>query len=415
MMSPKSISTAQAVIITTSRAAREVIGKNDLRYRMGAINYSTSPFDWMAALDGFLVNGIYSGLIATTNVAISSALARISDKSKFTYYNSLGFWAQKSAEWVAKRLAFEAEIDAARVGLGLGSIPIIGNKLGNALLTGFPARSALSNRKEATEGQHFQFFFRSLKPSIWESDREQGSLANLNPLSSVEPVAPKGILRMPPAITQFTESYNPTWQQQNILGSAQKTHKYQYTDRTVNLSVELYSNTLAELRYNIWRLNWLADHTYGKLTNFNKAEQQRSQGQGGLLSGFLGEGGENISTNSRFTQTVEYKEFPFIKITVGTVLIEVPCYITSLSLNYHMDAPWELGDDLKNRWKGKKELQWPHWITVTLAFNVLYDTLDPTTKSFYNQVGTNEKKALSIKNLLKSAKPDPIDYMTWGK
>jgi len=45
MMSPKSISTAQAVIITTSRAAREVIGKNDLRYRMGAINYSTSPFD----------------------------------------------------------------------------------------------------------------------------------------------------------------------------------------------------------------------------------------------------------------------------------------------------------------------------------------------------------------------------------
>jgi hypothetical protein len=53
----------------------------------------------------------------------------------------------------------------------------------------------------------------------------------------------------------------------------------------------------------------------------------------------LGEGGENISTNSRFTQTVEYKEFPFIKITVGTVLIEVPCYITSLSVNYHMDAP----------------------------------------------------------------------------
>jgi len=45
----------------------------------------------MSALDGFLVNGVYSGLIATTNVAISSALSRISDKSKFTYYNSLGF------------------------------------------------------------------------------------------------------------------------------------------------------------------------------------------------------------------------------------------------------------------------------------------------------------------------------------
>jgi len=56
---------------------------------------------------------------------------------------------------------------------------------------------------------------------------------------------------MPPAITQFTESYNPTWQQQNILGSTQKTHKYQYTDRTINLTIELYSNTLAEFRYNI--------------------------------------------------------------------------------------------------------------------------------------------------------------------
>jgi len=48
---------------------------------------------------------------------------------------------------------------------------------------------------------------------------------------------------------------------------------------------------------------------------------------------------EETPGNSKFTQTVEYKEFPFIKITVGTVLIEVPCYITNLSVNYHMEAP----------------------------------------------------------------------------
>lgn len=326
----------------------------------------------------FFYGGIYntwnSSVRSTTNMVLGYALSNIKsgggNKSARSIWLQTGSIFQDSLMYLASNWFFQQELTKT---IGFLQSPKV-SSLQIIRVGSFPSRHANSSIKDASKGQRFQFFFRSLKPSIWKKD--------ITPLSTdppAIPAIPKGILRMPHSISNFGETYNATWNQQNILGSSQKLHKYQYTDRSVNLTVELFSNSLVELRYNIWRLNWLSEHVYGKLSTFKQNPTKASD------------------DSYRFSQEIEFVEYPFIKATVGTVLVEVPCYITSLGVNYHMDAGWELGDDILNRQRGEKDLQWPHWITVSLSMNILYDKMDPSTSTFYSQDPTGTSLLDQIK------------------
>jgi len=97
----------------------------------------------------------------------------------------------------------------------------------------------------------------------------------------------------------------------------------------------MFADSYQQLQFNIWRMNWLANHCYGSLKNFND---------------FIEAPADNQSNDrSRFVSNIEYKEFPFMKLTIGTVFVEVPCYINNMNVNYDMDAPWETGDETENQ------------------------------------------------------------------
>lgn len=386
-------------LMAASLATMRVMGNNDHLYFRSLPTF-WSDFDNKALhhIESALYGGIYGlGKSTWNTVVITNILANIDVISERSYFeHSLGRAALNSLSYITSNLLVEAEL--AIESLYSNAEKKIGNvsSFFNALRGNIPARNVLSTVAQASKGQSFQFFLRSLKPSIWKSDTNKGDTK-----------APKGILRLPHSVSNFQETYNATWNQQNILGSAQKIHRYQYTDRSINLTLELYSHSLVELRYNIWRLNWLSEHLYGKLSNFIRNEEN-------IVSNPI----QNVDAttapkNARFSQTVEYKEYPFMRLTFGTVLVEVPCYISNMTINYHMDAPWEIGDDLLNRLNGEKNLQWPHWITVTLTFNVLYDTLDPTSKSFYKQDGTKKENSNSLQDLASGNILKQLDYIEW--
>lgn len=398
-MSQEFLSPAETTIIIASKVAREAMGRSNNHYYRGLPVHNTYISDYstniMDVVDSFLYGGLYGGLTNQTSAALSFFISsNFRDKQKYIFDNSLGKWSLDSVQYIAKNLIIEGELLLSKA---LAAAPPITNRL-TPIATNIPARKAGITKADATRGQKFQFFFRSLKPSIWKHDLDP------NPMYALTSNAPKGILTMPHSISEFSERYNPTWAEQNILGSSQKLHKYKYTDRQISLTVELYSNSLIELRYNIWRLNWLADHTYGKLSNFKKQKLD-------IINQITNE----IPSNALFSQDIEYKEFPFIKITIGTVVNELPCYISSLSINYHMDSPWEMGDDLLNRINGSKTLQWPHWITIQLTFNVLYDTMDPTQNySFYSQDGSKETNQNFFSKIASGNLLSALDYIEWG-
>jgi len=350
-------------VIAVFKGVTEALVSTDYQYRRG-VGFSSDP---MSVIDSVLYSGAQSSTYNAANFLLNYLIFSIKSEHMFLYNNSL-LPMVNALKWLTKNWLATLEIDM------VGKFTAVSDSgLANwSVLSKIPARRAHITKEAAAANQHFQFFFRSLKPSIWKKD------AQLVPDLTK---APKGILLLPSSITNFSESYNANWNQQNILGNVQKLHKYQYTDRTISLTIDLYSHDLAELRYNIWRLNWLADHTYGNLSSISENKE--------------------VQDNIKFTQSIDYKEQPFIRATIGSVINELPCYINSLSINYHMDKPWAIGSEFMNRLKGSKELQYPHLITVTLGLNVLYDALDPTSKPFYTQDGSLERKDDKIDSKLK--------------
>lgn len=327
-------------------------GPNDLIYRRG-VGFDLHP---RPLVDSVLYAGAHSSVYGVGNFALNTLIGLIPNDSINLYFNGVSYAVNK-VMWGLAEASFNLELKAAKTMMLSNDTKFF------PIFSKIPARKASATKQQAAANQYFQFFFRSLKPSIWKND---------NTLKQLNDKAPKGILQMPSSITNFSENYNSNWSQQNILGNVQKIHKYQYTDRSISLTVDLYSHSLAELRYNIWRLNWLSNHTYGKLSSNERLEPE-------------------VENNLSFVQSIDYKELPFIRATIGSVINELPCYINTLSITYHMDKPWVLGDDWTNREKGSKELQYPHLITVTMQLNVLYDELDPTDSAFYTQDGSLER------------------------
>ena len=198
------------------------------------------------------------------------------------------------------------------------------------------------HNKEIISGQYFDFYFKSLKPSYYKNENK----------------AERGILRFNPIITTFSEQYAPSWKETEILGHILGIHNYKTTKRTLNLGFDLFAIDKAEMKFNMDRLNWLAEHTYGGLNS---------------ISNFT----EEPSDPSAFAQSVEFKEFPFIEVTIGNVVKEQPCYMTALNINHAVgsDAVWDLNKQL------------PHKVSITLNLTILYKEKHLNDKTFYEMPG----------------------------
>jgi len=70
-----------------------------------------------------------------------------------------------------------------------------------SIVPNFPSEFADAKPADITHGQMFNFYFRSLKPSLFRHDQEAKA-----PTS----IGPKGVVKFQPIITQLSESYNPS-------------------------------------------------------------------------------------------------------------------------------------------------------------------------------------------------------------
>ena len=353
------LSPQQVAIILASKAANIAIGITDTN--MMSVS-QPAPNSEERIPDPLLYGGLYPAAMVLESWAYSglvNATLKATGWSNYTFLNSILGEGLETARYKAEQVSAELTIGA--YGLAASVPTDFGQRGAQTIAPNFPSAAANASPANATRGQMFNFYFRSLKPSIYKHDLDN----QLLPI-----VGPKGIMRLQPIITTLTESYNPAWEKQPILGNVQQIHRYSRTDRSISLGFSMFADSYQQLQFNTWRLNWLADHCYGRLMNFDEF-QEASGGQS-----------ENPS---RFVQNVEYKEFPFMKLTVGTVFVELPCYIDSMNITYDMNAPWELGDQLENRATKWNNLQFPFKVDINLSLNVLYDTIDPTSRNFYRQ------------------------------
>ena len=328
-------------------------------------------------IDPLLYGGVFKQAMVLENWAYNALVNELINGNLFNgdsyYFFHTVAPLLESARYLAQQLTSELTSNLyglASVADSFGAITQFTSFVTQGIVPNYPADRAQVSSKNAARGQDFQFYFRSLKPSIFKEDLTP---FDGNPLNKI---APKGIMRLKPIINNLSESYKPNWEKQNILGNVQQLHRYVRTDRSISINFSLFADSYQQMQFNIWRLNWLANHCYGKLMNFDSFKAT------------------NQEDRSKFVQNVEYKEFPFIKITVGTVLVEVPCYIDSMGVTYDMKNPWEMGDDIINRVSKWKNLQFPFKVDITLSLNVLYNVLDPTENNFYRQYFGTENNYL---------------------
>lgn len=347
----------ERTIVRASKAAMIAIGIVDRNQPMISVvgDEAGSP----NKMDAFLFGGVYgeAAQLQSIGASLLSLSVLKSLQNNGTYFDSIIGVAIETLKFKMEQIISETLVG----GYAALNFDIFGSSrltalIRQTLIPSFPSARATTSHSDSTRGQFFQFYFRSLKPSIWKSD-----IGNK--------LAPKGVVRFKPIITSLSDSYSPKWSQQNILGSVQQIHRYERTDRSIDMAFSLFADSFLELQFNIWRLNWLADHCYGSLRNFDEFQKERQVG----------------GDKSKFVQNIEYKEFPFMRATVGTVFIELPCYISSLKHNFMMDDGWELGDEMENAIMKRKNIQFPFKIDISLNLTVLYDKEDPTSYNYYRQ------------------------------
>jgi len=371
--------------ITIAKTAMLAIGIVDTLDMSVDMPSANSPENFV---DPLLYGGVYKQAMVLENWVYNALVNELINGDlyggdSYVYFHTIAPLIE-SARYLVEQGTFELVSNLYGLATKIPNSTFSSN-ISQGLVPNFPADRADASSKDAARGQSFQFYFRSLKPSIFKDDT--ASLVD-QLQDGFNVIAPKGIMRLQPIITNLSESYKPNWEKQNILGNVQQMHRYVRTDRSINLSFALFADSYQQMQFNIWRLNWLANHCYGRLMNFDSFKKN------------------NEEDKSKFVQNIEYKEFPFMKITIGTVLVEVPCYIDSLGITYDMKAPWEMGDDVLNRANKWKNLQFPFKIDVNVSLNVLYNVIDPTENNFYRQYFLSPNNYLRWTKNAGSTNPD---------
>ncbi len=144
-------------------------------------------------------------------------------------------------------------------------------------------------------------------------------------------------------LTDFGESYSATWNPQQMIGRADPNFIYGGFGRTLSVGFDVYATDRDEMQPIYRKLNALAGYT---APTYNP---------------------DSIAM-----------EGPWMRVTIGDVLVQQPVVMTSLGFDYDLDASWEINiEDDPNM------MQAPMKIGVTMQFNVISDYLPQKGGRFF--------------------------------
>jgi hypothetical protein len=143
-------------------------------------------------------------------------------------------------------------------------------------------------------------------------------------------------------ITSLTDTHNPQWNAQQMVGRADPNYHYSAYSRELSLDFTIYASDRDEMKP-IWqKLNMLAGYTtpsYGEVA----------------------------------------PKAPWMRITIGDMFIQQPAIINSLSYTMHdSDTTWEINVE-RDPWMN----QLPHKVSVSIGFNLITDYLPQQNGRFY--------------------------------
>ena len=146
-------------------------------------------------------------------------------------------------------------------------------------------------------------------------------------------------------LSSFTDQFSPSWSPVNLVGRADPNYQYGGTTRDIDLGFTVYATDRDELRFLYRKLNYLASFTYPE---YNRA---------------------SLSTVA-----------PWIRITVGDLLVSQAAVISSLSYTFvDADTTWEINFE-----NDPEMMQVPHKIDVSLGLHLVGNQLPEKLGSMYS-------------------------------
>jgi len=154
-------------------------------------------------------------------------------------------------------------------------------------------------------------------------------------------------------INSFSETFNPGWSDQKMIGRADPNYTYSGFSRDLSIDFDIYATDRDELKPIYRKLNALAGYT----------------------------------TPTYDTKSIAMQA-PWMRLTIGDLYVQTPVLLKSLSYTYAMDAPWEINieDD-------PTMMQVPKKISVSCGFNVITDYLPQKGGRFWTLAKTFEAKS----------------------
>jgi hypothetical protein len=153
-------------------------------------------------VDPLLYGGVFKQAMVLENWAYNALMnelinGTVFEGDSYLYFHTIGPLLE-SARYLAQQLT--SELTSNLYGLA-SKIPQsqFTSFVTQGIVPNYPSDKADVNSKIAAKGQGFQFYFRSLKPSIFKDDTK----------STLSTIAPKGIMRLQPIINDLSESYKP--------------------------------------------------------------------------------------------------------------------------------------------------------------------------------------------------------------
>lgn len=158
-------------------------------------------------------------------------------------------------------------------------------------------------------------------------------------------------------LDSLTDSFQPNWTPQQMIGRADPNYHYTGYSRSISLGFSVYATDRDEMKP-IWRkLNALAGYTAPEYIK------------------------DSIAMKA-----------PWMRITIGDIFVQQPVVITSLSYTLHDgDTTWEINIE-----QDREMMQAPKKIVVTMDMNIITNELPQKNGKFYSLAKRYDEKGESI-------------------
>ena len=145
-------------------------------------------------------------------------------------------------------------------------------------------------------------------------------------------------------IDSLSDSFQPNWTPQTMIGRADPNYIYNGYGRTLACNFSIYATDRDEMQPIYRKLNALAGYT---APTYNP---------------------ESVAM-----------EGPWMRITIGDLFNQQPAILTSLSYTFDTEAPWEINVE-----RDPNMMQAPMKIDVSMQFNLITDSLPQKGGRFYS-------------------------------